>query len=112
MKKSVAILFASLALLSVGVFASADIISFPNPLTGVTTVTGLVSNITTYVMTFIGALAVLMFIWAGIMFILSAWDQSYYQKGKDALFYAVLGLAIVLAASGLIGVIRAVLGAT
>ena len=111
MKKTVAVFFITSALLSVGFFASAaDVITFPNPLTGITTVTGLITNITTYIMTFIGALAVLMFVYAGILFIISAWDQSYYQKGRDAIWYAVIGLGIVLAAEGLIGVIKAVLG--
>lgn len=112
MKKTATLFLVSVALLGVGAFASANVISFPNPLTGVSTITDLVTNIKTYILTFIGALAVLMFVYAGILFIISAWDQSYYQKGKDALWYAILGLGVVLVASGLIEVIRAVLGAT
>lgn len=88
-----------------------DVISLPNPLGSVNDFPTLITNITTYITTVVGALAVLMFVWAGILFITSAMVPGNYEKAKSALWWAVVGLVIALAATGLIQVVRQVIGA-
>jgi uncharacterized protein with PQ loop repeat len=85
-------------------------ITLDNPLGNTGDFPTLISNIATYVRNIVAALAVLMFLWAGILFITAGVFNGNYDKGKQALWYAVIGLAIALAASGLIEVIRQVIG--
>lgn len=104
--------------LSNGVFA--DTITIPNPLCAfgsggsspcITNFTQLISKITSYILTVIGVLAVLMFVWAGIVFVASAGNPGKIQQARDIVKWATIGLAIALAGTGLIEVIKAVIGA-
>jgi len=84
-------------------------IFLPNPLSPVNDFAALILNITDYITGFIGALAVLMFIWAGILYLTSGMNPSNVQKANKALLYAVIGLAIAMAGSGLITLIRKII---
>jgi len=57
----------------------------------------------------IGSLATLMIIWAGILFLTSAGDPAKVTKAKDALKWAVIGIAIAVAASGIIETIKTIM---
>lgn len=120
MRKNLEILLVCLVFLSVGSFAIADnIITLPNPLCPannagnancIDSIPRLISQIATYISTIVGALAVLMFMWAGICFLLSGMSPSYLEKGKHALWYAIIGTGIALSGAGLVAVITAVIG--
>ena len=71
---------------------------------------GLITKITTYIVSIIGSLAVLMFVWAGILFVTSAGKAGQVEKAKKVLFYAVIGAAIALAGTGFIAVVKGVIG--
>ncbi len=92
-------------------FVAADI-TIPNPLAGggVTDFPTLITKITEYVTTIIASLTVLVLVWAGILFVTSGGNEARLTKAKHALTYAVIGAAIALAATGLIAVIKAVVG--
>src|SRR5437016_3617011 len=114
MKKAILIFFCSMMLLAIthGVLAiNATSISLPNPLCPqnnpgqpgcVQDFTGLIAIITGYVVTVIGAVATLMLIWGAILFVTSGGNEARITKAKKVLIYAVVGIAIALAASGLI----------
>lgn len=97
-------------------------VSLPNPLcpnwdgTGscpancVCTLSGLINNIATYITNIIGILATLMFLIAGILFVISAGNPGRVETAKKAAIYAAIGAAIALAGKGLIEVIKAVIG--
>lgn len=102
------------------IFVSAVQIELPNPLcTGGTgspdcieSFPQLIAKITDYVLALIAGLAVIMFIWAGILFVTSAGNEGRLGSARRALWWAVIGAAIALAGKGLIEVIKAVIGSS
>ena len=124
MKKSIVILLVSVCLLGTAGLAMADTISFPNPLclnpppgacvpspNCVCGFTDLIERITKYIFDIIGILAVLMFVVAGVFFVLSVGSPEKVKKAKDMAIYAVIGLSIALAGEGLIALLKVVIGA-
>lgn len=120
--KKIALVLLTASLLVLAPVALADTITIFNPLcpTGtpssgtpsancINDFAGLIAKITQYIVDIIGAVAVLMFVWAGILFVTAGVNPSQVAKAKSVLWYAIIGLAITLAASGLIAVIKAVL---
>lgn len=59
----------------------------------------------------IGSLAVMMFLWAGILFLTSTGDPTKIQKARQATIYAVVGVAVALAATGIIALVKQIIGA-
>lgn len=116
MKKVFALLVCMTVLGSFALTAAAAI-SLPNPLCPngagssgcVDSLPTLIQNITNYIFGVIGALAVLMFVWAGILFVSSGGNPGQITKARHALIYAVIGAAIALAGTGLVAVIREVI---
>jgi len=51
-------------------------------------------NIGAFMFTFIGALALLVFVYGGFKIIISAGDSAKIKEGKDAMIAAVIGIAI------------------
>ncbi len=120
MNKKVIFIVSCVALISLSGAVLADSVALPNPLcpggTGsngcVDSFPTLIAAITSFVTTIIGALAALMFVWAGILFVTSAGNEGRLEKAKKALLWAVIGVGISLAGAGLVAVIRNVIGAT
>ena len=129
MKKGLTLLLLCTVLLgySAPVFA-VPLITLPNPLclnpqpppppgtcvpsaTCICTFTQLIEKVIDFVVDVMAVLAILMFVIAGIYFVISAGDAGKIQTAKNIAIYAVVGLAISIAARSLIAVIRAVVGA-
>lgn len=122
MNKKIALLLSLCILMSLSGFALAETISLPNPLCPVmanpcvpsaTCVCGfgdLIARITSYISTIIGILAVLMFVIAGIYFVISAGNPEKVKKARDIAIWAAIGVAISLAGTGLVALVRAVIG--
>lgn len=107
------ILFLAALVIFLGIFAvESAAITLTNPLAagGVNSIQDLIAKITAYVLTVIGALATLMLVWAGILFVASAGSPETLGKAKQALKWAIIGLVIALAGTGLITVIQEVIG--
>lgn len=83
----------------------------PDPLGG-STFAIVIQNVLDYIRTIIGVLAILMFVWAGILFISSAGNESRLSQAKKVAWYAVVGLAIGLAGTALVELIQSILGVT
>ncbi len=123
MKKYLVFLFSFAILLGAFSFVSAETIALPNPLcpnmanpcvsspTCVCNFADLVGRVTNYIFTIIGVLAVLMFVIAGIYFVISAGNPEKIQKAKDIAKWAVIGAIIAFAGKGLIELVKAVIGA-
>ena len=116
MKKNLAfiILFISFLNLASPVLAQ---ISLPNPLclgggSCANNFTDLISNIATYISGIVASLAVIMFIWAGILYLTSGANPGNVQKANKTVLYATIGLAIALAGAGLIQLVCSVVGVT
>ena len=63
-----------------------------------TTVTGVI-NIILYIL---GALAVIMIIYSGILYVLSGGDANNVTKAKNTLMYAIIGLVVALVAYAIV----------
>jgi len=111
MKKSLFFLLVLVSFLSVSNFASADIV-LPNPLGSVGTVADLVSNITSYIFSLIGILAVLMFVISGVLFVISAGNPGKIDQAKKIAIYAAVGTGIALSGAGLIALVKQILTGT
>ncbi|OGZ66985.1 MAG: hypothetical protein A3D35_01820 [Candidatus Staskawiczbacteria bacterium RIFCSPHIGHO2_02_FULL_34_9] len=88
--------------------ASAQI-QLPNPLGNVNDFATLLNNIANYVTGIIGLLAIIMFLWAGILFLTSAGNEQRITSAKKAVFYAIIGLAIALSGAGLIALVQVII---
>jgi len=100
---------ATFLLLALLIPTAVGAISLPNPLGDTDTFEELVTNITNYVFGVIGALAILMFVWSGILFVISAGSEEKIGKAKKTAIYAAIGAAIAIAGAGLVATIRQVL---
>jgi hypothetical protein len=60
---------------------------------------------------FIGSVAVILFIYAGIIYIRSGGDPKQTQSARQTITYAIIGLVLVLSSYGIISVISYVTGA-
>lgn len=67
-------------------------------------------NIANYLFTIIGALALLMFIYGGVLFVISQGNPEKVKKGADAMLAAVIGLIVVFSAYLLVGFLGEVVG--
>ena len=108
MKKNLILLFVTLIFLGSAVSISAQVITLPNPL-AVDNFTDLIANIVTYITGLIAGIAVLVFIWAGILYLTSGANPSNIQKANKAVLYAIIGLGIALAGTGLIVLIQTII---
>ena len=117
------LLFLTLLITFAGMTSSAfAAVTLPNPLclnpatpcvsspTCTCNFTDLITKIINFVLIVIGSVAVLMLVWAGILFVTSAGSPEKISKGKQALTYAIIGLVIAFAGGGLILVIKEVIG--
>lgn len=73
-----------------------------NPMSGTTDVPTLIGKILGIVIGIIGAVALVMFIFGGFLWMTSAGDPGAVKKGKDAMVYAVLGLVVVFSARAIL----------
>ncbi len=117
MKKSFILLFTVVVFLGLAGLAFAEVVNLPNPLCptggGVNCTNDfptLITKIATFIKNLIASLAVIVLVWAGILFVTSSGNEARLGTAKKALIYAVIGIAIALAADGLLGVIKGVLG--
>lgn len=89
-------------------FVLADI-TIPNPLGNTSTFPALLGNIAKAVGDVIAALGVIMIIVAGIFYLTSAGSPERIKTAKTALIYAIVGIAIGIAASTIADIIVKVL---
>ncbi len=80
-------------------------VAIPNPLgTGVNaeTVPGLINRVIIAILGIVGALALLMFVWGGLLWMTSAGNADQVKKGRDTLVWASIGLLIIFASYTLV----------
>ena len=108
MKNKIIFLLASVVVLSLATSSLAQV-TLPNPLS-TDSFQELIYRIIYYISSIVGGLAIIVFIWAGILFLTSGGSEAQLSRAKKALLYAAIGLAIALAASGLIATIKYIIG--
>lgn len=84
------------------------VFNLPNPI-GVTNFQDLVNIIGKWIFNLAIPIAVIIIIWAGVLMLTSGGDPGRFKKGTTALWYAVIGLAIVLIGKGFVTLIQSIL---
>jgi hypothetical protein len=79
-----------------------------NPI-GITSFQDLIGIIGTWIFNLAIPVAIIIIIYAGIMMLTAGPNPANFKKGKDALKYAVIGLAIVLIGKGFVSLIQSIL---
>jgi hypothetical protein len=120
-KKGIILLAACVIICGVAGFVLADTVTIPNPLCiygpstpgspCIQTFSDLIEQITTYLSGLVGSIAVLMYVYAGILFLVSAGNPARIESAKKTAIYATIGIVIALAADGLVLIVKAVIGA-
>ena len=81
-----------------------------NPL-GVDSFEELAQNITNWLVRIAGPIGVIVIVYAGAKFLMAKGDPTKITEAKKVLWYAIIGLAIVFAASGLVSLVRNIISA-
>jgi uncharacterized membrane protein YjfL (UPF0719 family) len=77
-------------------------ISLKNPLTGIETPQALIGQIINSLFGIIGSLALVMFVYGGLLWMTSSGSAEQVKKGKDIFIWAVVGLVVVFSAYSLV----------
>ena len=91
--------------------ASPALAALENPLGTGATIPILIGRIIRAILGLSGVVALLMFVYGGVLYLISAGDSKKVQKGKDTFTHAVIGLVIIFTAYTLVDfVIKALKG--
>lgn len=82
--------------------------TLPNPLGGTTDIRTIIGRVISAALGISGSIALLMFIWGGMLWLTSGGSPERIKKGKDAIVWAVLGLVLIF---GSYAILNFVLGA-
>lgn len=100
-KISFLVLSLGVLLISVPVFAQ----ELENPMKA-DSLTGIIANVSGWVFALASPLTILMGIWAAVLFISAGGSPDKIKQGKQTLTWAVIGLAVVLLANSLVGIVQ------
>lgn len=92
--------FAALTVFLLGslpLFVHAETVYLINPL-GITDPRELTGRIISGILSIIGSLTLLMFVYAGVLWITAQGDAKKVQRGKDIMVWATLGLGVIAGA--------------
>ena len=89
---------------------AATLAQIQNPL-GVSTFEDLIANVTKWLTRIATPIGVIVIVYAGAKFLMARGDTSKIQEAKHILWYTIIGLAIVFAASGLVSLVRSIISA-
>ncbi|TAK05126.1 hypothetical protein EPO33_04055 [Patescibacteria group bacterium] len=82
--------------------------TLPNPLGGTTDIRTIIGRVINAALGISGSIALLMFIWGGMLWLTSGGSPERIQKGKNTIVWAVLGLVLIF---GSYAILNFVLGA-
>ena len=100
MKKILIRLLMSVLMLAPSV-ALAEAVTLINPL-GETDVRVILGRVISAALSIVGTLALLMFVYGGVLWMTSRGDSKQVTKGKDTITWAILGLVIIFASYTLV----------
>lgn len=104
MKKYFIILFIVCFLsVAINTFAATGVSEtrIPNPLGEGTTINDLIDRIITFLLKIFSPIAVIMVLYAGLLFMTSAGSTEKVQKAKKTLTWAIVGIAILMISKGI-----------
>jgi len=89
--------------------ALAKTVTIPNPLTS-DTITGLVDNVATWLLGVGLTISTIIIIWAAIVFMTSGGNAERVTMARKTLWYAIIGIVILLLAKGVASLVANFLG--
>lgn len=95
------IIISSLALLLVPLVSFA---ALQNPL-GTTSINSVIGTLIKALLGISGSVALLMFVWGGFQWLISAGNPDRIKKGKETLIWAAIGLAVIFGAYALVNAV-------
>jgi type IV secretory pathway VirB2 component (pilin) len=102
------VLFSPLMVAAQAMPSGADV-TIPNPLGANATIADILNRIINFLLAVAGPIAVLVVVIAGIMYMTAGGSQERLGQAKRALWWAVIGIAILLFSKGIVTVIQAIL---
>lgn len=93
------------ALLLIPTFAGAQVLTEQTFVAGVSNITGalgVINKIATWFLTIVVAIAVIMFVYAGFLYLTSGGDDEKIKSAKNYLLYGIIGVAVALLAGALV----------
>lgn len=91
---------------------SAQTVSLPNPLGNDVTIPGLIGRVIKAILSIVGSLALVMFIYGGFTWMLAAGSSEKVKQGKDIIVWAAIGLIIIFSSYALVRFILTQLGSS
>ncbi len=88
---------------------SALALEIPNPL-GANTITELIDNIATWLLGIGLTISTIVILWAAVVFMTSGGNATRVTTARQTLWYAIIGIVILLLAKGVTSIIQNVLG--
>ncbi len=76
-----------------------------NPLGEISSPQALIGKVINSVLGVVGSLALLMFVYGGLVWMTSSGNQEKVKKGRDIIVWSAIGLAIIFASYGLVRVL-------
>ena len=92
------------------VWAQAPAPTFTNPLGSVTDLTTLIKNAIGWMLSLVGILALGALVWGGVVYITSLGNDAYIKQAKTIIFWAIVGLVIVILAFVILNTVAGFLG--
>lgn len=86
------------------------LLTFPNPIGNATTIGEVVKNVIEGIFGLLGAVAVFMIVYGGVIYMVSGASKDGAEKGKKILTSAVIGLIIVLVSLAIVDLLFVLLG--
>lgn len=108
LKQILGIILTAGAFLLAGGSASAQA-RFVNPL-GSTTVADIIVTATRYLLGLVGFLAMAALVWGGVLYIISLGNDQYVQQAKKVIFWAIVGLIIIMLSYVILSTVSGFLG--
>ncbi len=93
---SVSVAFAAPAAPAAAPAAASSTFSLTNPIQGVTDLRVLINNLLNYMMGFIGVLAVIYMLLAGVKYVTAGGDSKKAGEAKEGITHAIIGIAIAV----------------
>ena len=90
----------------------AQTVNVTNPLGETNSVPELVNNIVMGILGIVGAIALAMFVYGGVLWMTSMGNQNRIEKGKETLVWATIGLLIVFSSFAILRTVFEAFGKT
>jgi len=82
--------------------ASVATVKLDNPLGNITSPQALMGKVITAILGVVGSIALIMFIFGGLTWMTSGGSPEKVKKGRDAIVWSAIGLAVIFASYGLV----------